>query len=156
MAKITEQRYINSNVLVDLRRINLKVNLLCFGSIGLERAGHAIVETHAEGQQQIGFLNRVVHPCFSVHSHHSQVEGMRGRQASDSQQRHGHGNSGALREFAQLVHCVGQQNAMPGENDWALRRTDHVQCQSILTGIDVLLAIRNWERHVTLPIEFAG
>ena len=52
------------------------MNFFCPRRVCPERAGHAIIKTHAEGEQQICFLDRIVHPGYPVHSHHSQVQGM--------------------------------------------------------------------------------
>ena len=76
---------------------------LRLGGVGLQVAGHAVVEAHAEGQQQVGFLDGVVHPGFAVHAHHAQVERVAGGQAAEAQQGHRHRRIGPLGEFAQLA-----------------------------------------------------
>src|SRR5207248_2821601 len=45
---------------------------------------------------------------------------------------------------------------MACENDWAISRIDHLECQGILIGIDVLLAVRDWKRGINVAIKFAG
>ena len=72
-----------------------------------ERAGDAIVEAHAAGDQQVGFLNGVVHPRLAVHAHHAQVQRMRGGKAAQPQQRERHGNLRALGQRAHLLHRAG-------------------------------------------------
>ena len=85
-AQIADQRDIHFHVLVDLRGIDLDMNLLRIGSVGFQVSGHAVVEAHAESEKQIGFLNGVVHPCFAVHSHHAKVQRMRSRERTDPEQ----------------------------------------------------------------------
>ena len=46
-----------------------------------EIAGHAIVEAHAEGENQIRALHGVVDPRLAVHPHHAEVQRMVRRQA---------------------------------------------------------------------------
>ncbi len=55
-------------------------------SVGLQVAGDAIVETHSQRQEQIGFLDGMVDPGFAVHAHHPQVQRVAGREAADAQQ----------------------------------------------------------------------
>ena len=69
--QITDQRNIHFDVLVDFRRIDLNVDLLGIGSIGLQISRDPIIKSHAEGEQQISFLDGVIHPGFAVHAHHA-------------------------------------------------------------------------------------
>ena len=75
---------------------------LAFWRVGLEIAGDAVVEAHAQREQQVGFLNGVIDPGFAVHAHHAQVQRMRSRKRSQAQQRQGHGNAGLLRQSREL------------------------------------------------------
>ena len=61
-AQIADQGNIDLDVLVDLGGIDFDVNLLGLGGVGSKSAGHAIVEAHAAGDQQVGFLNGVDSP----------------------------------------------------------------------------------------------
>ena len=72
------------------------------GAYERQLAGDAIVEAHAEGQQQVGFLDRFVDPVLAVHAHHAEVERVMGRQAADAEQRHRDRNVGQLGERAAL------------------------------------------------------
>ena len=103
-AQIAHERHIDLDVLVDLGRIDLDVNLLGLGCVGRERTGDAIVEAHAAGDQQIGILNGVVDPGFAVHSHHAQVQRMRSREGAEAEQCKRDRNLGALCQRADLVH----------------------------------------------------
>jgi hypothetical protein len=55
-----------------------------------------------------------------MHAHHAEVEGVRGGDVAEAEERHGHGNLRALGEGADLLHCVGLGDAVAGENDGAL------------------------------------
>ena len=100
-SQIADEGDIDLDVLVDLGGIDLDVDLLRVGRVGLQIAGDAVVEAHAEGEQQVGFLDGVVDPRFAVHAHHAEVERMRGREAAEAEQRAGDGN---LRLFGELAH----------------------------------------------------
>ena len=49
-AQVRHDRRVGLNVLVDLRRIDVDVNLLRVDRVGLDVARHAIVEPHAEAR----------------------------------------------------------------------------------------------------------
>ena len=84
--QVADQRNIHFDVLVDLRRIDLNVDLFGIGSIGFQISRDPVIESHAEGEQQIRFLDGVVHPGFAVHAHHAQIERMRRGKRTDAQQ----------------------------------------------------------------------
>ena len=102
-AQIANERYIDADVLVDLRWIDLDVNLLRVLRVVGKVAGDAVVEAHAEGEQQIGFLNRMVYPRLAVHAHHAEMQRMRGREAAKAEQRRRNGNLLRLREGDHLL-----------------------------------------------------
>ena len=122
--EIAGERHVHPDVLVELGRINVNVDLGRVRRVGLEAAGHPVVEAHAERQQQVGFLDRLVDPRLAVHAHHSHVERVVRRNRPDSQQRHGDRDAGALGEFADLPHRSRDEDAVPGEDDRALRPVD--------------------------------
>ena len=72
--QIAGDRHVDADVLVELGAIDVDVDLPRVERVGLEVAGHAIVEPHAEREQQIGLLDRGVHPRLAVHPHHAEVQ----------------------------------------------------------------------------------
>jgi hypothetical protein len=115
-AQIAHQRDIDIHILVDLRWINLDVNLLGLGGIRREGSCNAVIEPHAAGDQQVGLLNGLIHPRLAVHAHHAQVELVRGREGPQPQQRQRHGNLCALRQRVHLLLGAGFDDAVPGQN----------------------------------------
>ena len=83
--QISNQRHVHFYVLVDFGRIDLDVNLLGILSVGLQVARNPVVKAHAEGEQQVGLLNRMVDPGFSVHPHHAEIQRMGSRKRSQPQ-----------------------------------------------------------------------
>ena len=71
--------HVGAHVLVQLRRVDVDVDLLGVLRVRRQLAGDAIVEAHAEREQQVGFLDRVVDPGLAVHAHHAEVERVMGR-----------------------------------------------------------------------------
>ena len=70
--EVADEGDIGADVLVDLGGVDLDVNLLRVGSVAGEVAGDAVVEAHAEGEEEIGLLDGVVDPGLAVHAHHAE------------------------------------------------------------------------------------
>ncbi len=122
--QIAGQCHVHQDVLVELGGVNIDVDLSRVRRIRLEVAGHPVVEPHAERQQQVRLLNSLVHPGFSVHPHHPQIQRVGRRHRPNAQQRHRDRHVRTLRKFANQIHGAGEQNAVPGENDRSLRAVD--------------------------------
>ncbi len=75
--------------------------------VSFQVAGDAIVESHAEREQQIGFLDGGVHPGFAVHTHHAQVQRMGCGKRANAEQRHGDRNFRLFGEGLHLAHGAG-------------------------------------------------
>ena len=83
--------------------VELAVDLLRGGRVRRRVAGDAVVEPHAERDEQIRFLDGVVDPRLAVHAHHAEVQRMRRRHAADAEQRDGDRN---LRALGELHHAT--------------------------------------------------
>ncbi len=70
--EVADERDVGADVLVDLGGVDLDVDLLRGGSVAGEVAGDAVVEAHAEGEQEVGLLDGVVDPGLAVHAHHAE------------------------------------------------------------------------------------
>ena len=117
LAQVGDDRRVGLDVLVHLRRVDVDVDLLRVDRVGREVAGDAIVEAHAERQQQVGLLNRVIDPRFAVHAHHADVERMAGRETAETEQRHRHRRVDPLRELPHFGHRAALQNALARKDD---------------------------------------
>ena len=76
--EVADEGDVGPDVLVDLGGVDLDVDLLRVGRVVGEVAGDAVVEAHAEGEQEVGLLDGVVDPGLAVHAHHAERERMRG------------------------------------------------------------------------------
>ncbi len=124
LADVADQADIDLHVLVDLGAIDLDVDLPGVQGIGLEVAGDAVVEAHAQGHEQVGLLDRLVDPGLAVHAHHPQVERMRSGDAADAEQGHGNRDVGVLGKLPHDVAGAGGDDAVAGQDDRALRGLD--------------------------------
>ena len=126
--QIPGNRDVDADVLVQLGAIDVDVDLLGVARVGLEVAGDAVVEPHAERDQQVGFLDRVVDPRLTVHAHHAEVERMRGGDAADAEQGDGDRNLRTLGELEDLPLGVGQHHAVAGEDQRPFGGVDQRDC----------------------------
>src|SRR5262249_5618111 len=87
--------------LVDLRRVDVNVDdLAVFGEFA-DLAGDAVVEAHAQGQQQVGLVDGVVGVYGAVHAEHLQAQEVLTGEAAEAVNGQGHRDAGALGERTQ-------------------------------------------------------
>ena len=115
--QIADEGNIHLDILVYFRGIDLNVYLLRIGRVGLQISRYAIVEAHSKSQQQVSFLNGMIHPGFPVHAHHPQIEWMRCWERTQSQKGERHRNSGFLGKLANFRHGSGDDDAVARQND---------------------------------------
>ena len=77
----------------------------------LHLAGHAVVETNSDGEKQVGFVHGVVGIDGAVHAEPFERERVRLGKATDTHQRGGHGNLGALDKLEKFGRGVGRDDA---------------------------------------------
>src|SRR5216684_3557126 len=108
--RVAHERDVDLYVLVDFRGIDLHVNLAGVHRVRAQLPGDPVVEPHPQRDEQVGFLDGLVHPGLAVHAHHPQAERVRGREASQAQERARHRDAGLFRELDQRpggVHAPG-------------------------------------------------
>ena len=154
--EIADDAHVHADVLVDLGRVDVDVNLPGVRRVRLQVAGDAIVEPHAEREQQIRLLNRRVHPRLAVHPHHAEAERMGRREAADAEQRLRRRDIRLLGERPDDVHGAREHDAVTRENQRALRRIDQLERALELfgTGAPVGPVLRLF-RHRAVPVELA-
>ena len=95
--EVADEGYVDADVLVDFGGVDFDVDLFGVGGVAGEVAGDAVVEAHAEGEEEVGLLDGVVDPGLAVHAHHAEREGMVGGEGSEAEQGAGDGDLAALR-----------------------------------------------------------
>ena len=153
LAEIADDADVNLDVLADLGRVDVDVHLARVGGVGLEVAGDAIVEAHAEGEQQVGLLDCRVDPGLAVHAHHAEVQRVGGGDAAESEQRHGNRDLGALGELADDGLRVRHHDAVAGEDQRPLGRVDQIERPGDRRGVDDDLRPRVRPGRRRVPVE---
>ena len=116
VTRIADKCGIYRNVLVDFCAIDFDVNFTSAFRVGAQIAGHAVIKTHTDGDQEVGFLNGVIDPGFAVHAHHAEIEGIIGREAADTEKCHGYVELAGANELIEGAHRAGNHDAMAGED----------------------------------------
>ena len=126
-AQIADESNVDADVLSDLGLVDIDVHLRRVRRVRLQVAGDAIVEPHAESEQQIRFLDGGVYPRLAVHAHHAEVQRMRRGDAADAEQRHGNRDP---RPFGELANGLGrsrEDDAVTGEDHRPLGGIDQTK-----------------------------
>ena len=91
--EVADEGYVDFDVFVDFGGVDVDVDFFGVGGVVREVAGDAVVEAHAEGEEEVGLLDGVVDPGFAVHAHHAEVEGVGGGEGAEAEQRAGDGDA---------------------------------------------------------------
>ena len=86
-----------------------------------EVAGDAVVEAHAEGEEEVGGLDGVVDPGLAVHAHHAEVEGVGGGEAAEAEEGGGDGDAVSFGEGEDFGFRAGLDDAVAGQEDGLVR-----------------------------------
>ncbi len=109
---------------VDFRGVDVDVDELRPVREFRDLAGHPIVEAHAQGQKQVGVIDRVIGVNAAVHAQHVQGQGVIAGESAQAHDRGGHGNAGLADQFEEFLAGVGRDYAASGINDRALGIAD--------------------------------
>ena len=105
------------DVFVDLAGVDFYVDLFGVGGVAGEVAGDAVVEAHAEGEEEVGLLDGVVDPGLAVHAHHAERERVRGGDGAEAEQGAGDGDLLGFGEGEDFCFGAGFDDAVAGEDD---------------------------------------
>ncbi len=70
--EVADEGDVGADGFVDIGGFDLDVDSLCVLGVVGEVAGDAVVEAHAEGEEEVGLLDGVVDPGLAVHAHHAE------------------------------------------------------------------------------------
>ncbi len=118
---------IHRNILMELRRVHIHMDLLRVRRVVREAAGDPVIETHAEGEKQVRFLNGLVHPGLSVHPHHPETEGMASGHRAQTQQGRGVRDVLGFRQGEDFLPRAAHLDAVTGEDERAFGSFEHPQ-----------------------------
>ena len=157
LAQIADQCNVNADILIDFRGIDFDVNLLRFRRVVLQISGDAIIEAHAEGEQQIRFLDRRVYPRLrrACPSSQDSADAM----PESHRSREGHRNR-HMRFFREPFHQLGRarkNDPVSSKDDWPLRFVDQRKRLVIVGGVRKMIrAIGGQLRRRGFPVELAS
>ena len=122
-----DDAHVGRHVLVDLRRVDVHVDHVGVLRVGRQVARDAVVEAHAQRDQQVGVLDGLVDEGLAVHAHHAQVQRVRLGHRADAQQGGRDGNLALFGQGAQLIVGAGEDDAVAGQDDGALGGVDEAR-----------------------------
>src|ERR1700757_3439324 len=156
-ARVADQSGVHLHVLIDLGAVDFDVNLARVLGIGAQIAGDAIVKAHANGDEQVGFLDRVIDPSFAVHSHHAEVKRVAGREAADAEERHSDRKIAGMDELVEHAHRAGNHDAVTGKNQRTLGGVEQLD-GALKLRLFVVGALALWGKlwSGSFPVEIAG
>ena len=105
------------------------------GGESIHLAGDAVVETRADGDQQVAVAHRLVGPVGAVHAEHPHRERMVAGERAKSLQGHGDRNLLLDGELAQLLRSLGADDAAADVEERALGLGDHFRRLLHLVGV---------------------
>jgi hypothetical protein len=124
LAGIGNDRQVDADILVDLRRIDVDMDLLRPRREGIDAPRHAVVEAGAEADHHVAIVHRVVGFVGAVHAEHAEPFVARSRIGSQAHQRRCHREACQLDQFAQMLarRRAGIDDAAAGIEDRLLGR----------------------------------
>ena len=122
---VAEDSCVRLLVLANLRGIDVDVHDGGALRERLELTRHAIVEAHAEGEQEVARVDGVVGVDGAVHAEHVEAQGIARRVATKTHEGVGDGDARRLDELLELGG--GVEAAAAGVHDGTLRLLDHVE-----------------------------
>ena len=125
---VRDNGQVHAHDLVDLRGVDIQVDLLAVRRELLDQAGDTVVEARAQADHQVAIMHGMVGFPGAVHAHHAQPFGTRGREGAQAHQGRGHGETGQVHQLAQQLAGFrpGIDDAAAGIEDGALRRRHHL------------------------------
>ena len=119
-------------------------------------AGHAIVEPHAEGQNQVGFVHGIIGIHRAVHAQHAQRIGSVAGNAPRPITVVATGMFGFAHQFAQLLAGIAADHAAAGVNDRSFGTLDRRGHLANLLGLRFAIfdvVARQVHRHVIVRLD---
>ena len=115
---VAENGHIYLHVLVDFRGVDLEVNDLGLLGVCLEVAGHTIVETHTHSNQQVALIGHHIGTQVAVHTQHTLVEWMVGRDGRKAKHRTSERNLRLLGKFEHFLIGTCQFDTLTHQHEW--------------------------------------
>ena len=86
---IPDDRHVDGDVLVDARRVDIRVNFLGVGAEGIETAGNTVIEPGADIEQHVAAVHGKIGLVGAVHAEHAEKKRILGGVCAQAHQRTG-------------------------------------------------------------------
>ena len=134
-ARVPDDGAVHRVELVDLRRVDVDVDLHRVRAERLGGAGDPVVPARADGHDQVAVRHRLVGVGGAVHAEHAQGQRVRLGERALAQQRVGDRDLHRLRERAQLRAGARDHRAVADEEHGPLCRVQHLRRAGDLRGV---------------------
>ena len=124
--RIAHDGHRRAHVLAHLSRVDVYVNDLRLGSEGADLACNAVIEPHADADDEVGLIDGPVVMGLAMHARHAQVQDVVALETADAEQRRHHRNLRALGQLGQFRECAGDDHAVTGEDQRSMRLVDEL------------------------------
>ena len=94
------------------------MNDLCLSGVCIKFAGHTVIKTHSHGYQHITFIGLDIRTEITVHTQHTFIEPVVGRQSRKSQQSASARHIGFLDKGTQFILCITKLHSLTDQNQW--------------------------------------
>ena len=132
-AHVGQDRQLHRLVFVELRIVDVDVDDRRLLGEFRHLAGHTVVKTNSERQQEIGFVHRVVGVDGAVHAQPFHGLGIVFRETADAHQGGSDGDAGGAGELLQLLRRTGGDDAAAHVQDGSFGLVD--QAQNFVKGM---------------------
>ena len=137
----------HGHVLADGRGVAVHVDDLRALRVGGELARDAVGEPHAEGDDEVGIVDRVVRGRGAVHAGEAEGERVFLVERAEAHERGGHGDLRAVREVGHVLRGAAGDHAAARVDHGALRLVDELREARHLRGGRHGLGMVGPERH---------
>ena len=144
------------DVLVDGRGVDVDVNDGGLGRKRGEASGHAVVETNAHGDQEIGVADGLVGGVGAVHAEHAEPLRMIAGERAEAHQGTGHRDVQVVGEVAEFFAGVGHDHAAAAEQQGPFRLVQGVHDLAYLGVIGAVGRVVAAQADVFGPHELGG
>ena len=138
---------VHGHVLTNARRIAVHMYYLRTFRVGGELAGHAVGEPHAEGDQEVGRVDRVVRGGRTVHAGEAKRERVVFVERPEPHERGCHGNLRLVRKVRHVVRRTAGDHAAARVDHGTLRLVDEFRETRHLRGCGHGLWVVGAERY---------
>ena len=112
---ISQYSYIYLYILINFRRIDIKMNHFCLFGVSSQITGHTVIKTHTNSNQHITFIGIDIRSQIAVHTQHTFIQRMFCWQSRKPEQRTTRRHIRFFDKLAQFALCISQFNTLSNQ-----------------------------------------